>query len=161
MTAEAPELGGQIEGGTDNRNRLREWSVIAIGLLLGALSIAGAFVGSPGYLTGIGVGIVKCTRDIGGEVDAGLGLSVLSLSTILQYANNQRVFNFLHTITGRVSAADYLGVATIDPTTQNTQEVNTLTSLFDAVIELREADDGSREMRVVGIPDVPRTWVSF
>lgn len=119
------------------------------------------YVGSPGDLTGIGVGIVKCTRDIGGEVAAGLGLSVLSLSTILQYANNQRVFNFLHTITGRVSAADYLGVATIDPTTQDTQEVNTLTSLFDAVIELREADDGSREMRVVGLPDVPRTWVSF
>jgi KaiC/GvpD/RAD55 family RecA-like ATPase len=119
------------------------------------------YVGSPGDLTGIGVGIVKCTRDIGREVDAGLRLSVLSLSTILQYANNQRVFNFLHTITGRVSAADYLGIATIDPTTQDTQEVNTLTSLFDAVIELREADDGGREVRVVGVPDAPRTWVSF
>jgi archaellum biogenesis ATPase FlaH len=86
---------------------------------------------------------------------------VLSLSTLLQYADSQRVFNFLHTITGRVSAADYLGVATLDPTTQNPKETNTLTSLFDAVVELREADDGTREMRVVGLPDVPRTWVSF
>ncbi|QLD86084.1 hypothetical protein HWV23_10210 [Natronomonas halophila] len=119
------------------------------------------YVGSPGDLTGIGMGIVKCTRDIGREVEAGLRLSVLSLSTILQYADSQRMFNFLHTITGRVSAANYLGIATLDPTTQNTQEVNTLTSLFDAVVELREADDGTREMRVVGLPDAPRTWVSF
>jgi KaiC/GvpD/RAD55 family RecA-like ATPase len=119
------------------------------------------YVGSPGDLTGIGMGIVKCTRDIGREVEAGLRLSVLSLSTILQYANSQRMFNFLHTVTGRVSAANYLGVATLDPTTQDTQEVNTLTSLFDAVVELREADDGTRETRVVGLPDVPRTWVSF
>jgi hypothetical protein len=119
------------------------------------------YVSSPGDLTGIGMGIVKCTRDVGRDIDDGLRLSVLSLSTILQYANDQRVFNFLHTITGRVSAANYLGIATLDPTTQGTQETNTLTSLFDAVVEVREAEDGSREMRVVGLPDVPRTWVSF
>lgn len=119
------------------------------------------YVSSPSDLTGIGMGIVKCTRNVGPDISDGLRLSVLSLSTILQYANDQRVFNFLHTITGRVSAANYLGIATLDPTTQGTQETNTLTSLFDAVIEVREADDGNREMRVVGLPDVPRTWVSF
>jgi KaiC/GvpD/RAD55 family RecA-like ATPase len=119
------------------------------------------YVSSPGDLTGIGMGIVKCTRDIDSEVERGLRLSVLSVSTLVQYANSQRVFNFLHTITGRVSAAGYLGVTTLDPTTHDAQDVNTFTSLFDAVVELREADDGSREIRVVGWPEAPRTWHEF
>lgn len=119
------------------------------------------YVSSPGDLTGIGMGIVKCTRDIDSEVERGLRLSVLSVSTLVQYANSQRVFNFLHTITGRVSAAEYLGVTTLDPTAHDAQDVNTFTSLFDAVVELREADDGSREIRVVGWPEAPRTWHEF
>ena len=116
------------------------------------------YVSSPRDLTGIGMGFIKCTRDIGSDADRGLRLSVLSISTLAQYATAQRVFNFLHTVTGRVSAAEYLSVATIDPTTQDTQDVNTVTSLFDVVVELREADDGSREIRVVGWPETPRTW---
>jgi len=39
------------------------------------------YVSSPGDLTGIGMGIVKCTRDIDSEVERGLRLSVLSVST--------------------------------------------------------------------------------
>ncbi|QLD90153.1 hypothetical protein HWV07_14365 [Natronomonas salina] len=119
------------------------------------------YVGSPSDLTGIGMGIVKCTRDIGAGVDDGLRLSVLSLSTLLRYANADRMFNFLHTVTGRVSAAGYLGLATFDPTTHDASAANTLTALFDVVVELREADDGSREVRAVGHPGTPRTWQPF
>lgn len=119
------------------------------------------YVGSPGDLTGIAMGIVKCTRDIGPAVEDGLRLTVLSLSTLLRYANADRMFNFMHTITGRVSAADYLGLATLDPTMHDAATANTLSSLFDVVVELREADDGSREVRVVGHAGSPRTWRSF
>lgn len=119
------------------------------------------YVSSPGDLTGIGMGIVKCTRSLGVEVTGGLRLATLSLSTLVQYASLDRVFNFLHTVNGRVAAADYLGVATLDPTAHDSQDVNTLTSLFDAVVELREADDGSVEGRVVGWPEAPRTWQPF
>ena len=116
------------------------------------------YVGSPSDLTGIGMGIVKCTRDMGESVDNGLRLAVLSLSTLLRYSGPDRVFNFLHTVTGRVSAADYLGVATLDPSAHDPQDVNTLSSQFDVVVELREADDGGREVRVVGHHESPRTW---
>ena len=119
------------------------------------------YVSSPGDLTGIGMGIVKCTRHIGVGVDDGLRLATLSLSTLVRYATIDRVFNFLHTVNGRVAAADYLGVATLDPTVHDSQDVNTLTSLFDAVVELREADDGSVEGRVVGWRESPRTWQPF
>ena len=115
------------------------------------------YVASPGDLTGIGMGIVKCTRDMGESVD-GLRLGVLSLSTLLRYSDPDRVFNFLHTVTGRVSAADYLGIATLDPGAHDPQDVNTLSSQFDVVVELREADDDGREARVVGHHESPRTW---
>ena len=115
------------------------------------------YVASPGDLTGIGMGIVKCTRDMDESVD-GLRLGVLSLSTLLRYSDPDRVFNFLHTVTGRVSAADYLGIATLDPDAHDPQDVNTLSSQFDIVVELREADDVGREARVVGHHESPRTW---
>ena len=116
------------------------------------------YVASPGDLTGIGMGIVKCTRDMGESVDDGLRLAVLSLSTLMQYSDPDRMFNFLHTVTGRVSAADYLGIATLDPNAHDAQDVNTLSSQFDVVVELREADDVGREARVVGHHESPRTW---
>ena len=116
------------------------------------------YVSSAGDLTGLGMGLVKCTREIGTKIDTGVRLSVLSLSTLAKYASAQRLFNFVHTITGRVSAAEYLGVATLDPTTLEDQQTNTLTSLFDAVVELREADDGSLEIRVLGWPEASREW---
>jgi hypothetical protein len=116
------------------------------------------YVPSPGDLTGIGMGVVKCTRDMGESVDDGLRLAVLSLSTLLRYSDPDRVFNFLHTVTGRVSAADYLGVATLDPDAHDPQDVNTLSSQFDVVVELREADGVGREARVVGHHESPRTW---
>ena len=114
------------------------------------------YVTSPGDLTGIGMGIVKCTRDMGESVN-GLRIAVLSLSTLLRYSDPDRVFNFLHTITGRVSAADYLGIATLDPSAHDPQDVSMLSSQFDVVVELREADD-VREARVVGHHESPRTW---
>lgn len=119
------------------------------------------YVTSPNDLTGVGMGIVKCTREIGDDVDDGLRLSLLSLSTLLRYSDANRMFNFLHTITSRVSAADYFGVGTIDPTMHDTEDVNTLTSLYDSTVELREADDGSLEVRVVGHPDADRRWQPF
>jgi KaiC/GvpD/RAD55 family RecA-like ATPase len=119
------------------------------------------YVGSPGDLTGIAMGIVKCTRDLGQAVDDGLRLSVLSLSTLLRYSNADRMFNFMHTVTGRVSAADYLGVGSFDPSMHSGEAANTLTSLFDVVVEIREADDGSREIRVVGHAGSSRTWQQF
>ncbi|WP_336134420.1 PAS domain S-box protein [Natronomonas amylolytica] len=51
MTTETPRLGEQIEGEPVDRGSRRKWSVIGIGVLLGALSIAGAFVGTTGFDT--------------------------------------------------------------------------------------------------------------
>lgn len=116
------------------------------------------YVNSPNDLTGVGIGIVKCISDIGDTVRNGLGVGVLSLSTLLKYASEDRVFNFAHVMTGRISAAGYFCLWTLDTSSHDEQTVQTIRSQFDYVAELRETDSGPREMRVLGGDDDWRTW---
>jgi len=116
------------------------------------------WVSSPSDLTGVGMGVVKAGRDIGPDVPT--RVAVLSLSTILQYGTLDRTFNFTHVLAGRIAAEDRLGVFTMDPTTHEDRAVNSLTTLFDRVVELREAD-GTREGRVVGGPRGATAWTPF
>lgn len=116
------------------------------------------YVNSPNDLTGIGMGLAKCTNEIGADAGNGLGIGVLSLSTLLQYASEDRVFNFAHVMTGRVNAAGYLGLWTLDTSSHDDQTINTIRGQFDYVAELREVDSGEREMRILGGEDDWRTW---
>ncbi|MFB6120252.1 MAG: RAD55 family ATPase [Halobacteriaceae archaeon] len=116
------------------------------------------WVSSPGDLTGIGMGVVKAGRDIAAADPT--RVAVLSLSTILQYGSLDRTFSFTHVLSGRIAAEDRLGVFTLDPTTHEERAVNSLTSLFDRVCELRERD-GTREARVVGGPRGATAWKPF
>lgn len=101
-----------------------------------------ASVATPDDITGIGMAIVKCTRAIGDTASEGVRIGVVGLSTILQYTDQQRVFNFLHTLTGRISAAGYVGLFGLDPSVHDDQTVNTIMSQFDGAIRLTETDDG-------------------
>lgn len=115
-------------------------------------------VSSPSDLTGVGMGIAKCTNEIGTAARDGLGLGVLSLSTLLQYSSERRVFNFVHVMTGRVAAADYLGIWTVDTTSHDEQTVNTIRGQFDYVAEVRDTESGERELRMLGGENDWRTW---
>jgi len=116
------------------------------------------WVSSPSDLTGIGMGVVKAGRDI--DPDRQTRVAVLSLSTILQYGTLDRTFNFTHVLTGRIAAEDRLGVFTMDPSTHEDRAVNSLTTLFDRVVELRD-NEGAREARVVGGPRGATPWASI
>jgi hypothetical protein len=98
-------------------------------------------VGSPSDLTGIGIGWVKCARAIGDGATGGLRVGLLSISTLLQYVDADRVFNFLHILTGRISAAGYLGVFTLDPAIHEDATVNQIKAQFDGVVMLEESDE--------------------
>ncbi|RXK48616.1 DUF7504 family protein [Halorientalis pallida] len=63
-----------------------------------------------------------------------------SLTSLLQYADRDRVFRFLHTITSRCLAVDAAVHAHLDPVTQDDQTVATIATLFDAVV--RREDEG-------------------
>lgn len=60
--------------------------------------------------------------------------SIHTLNTLLQYANPQKVFRFLHTLTWQMSSATIETNYTIT-STESTQNIDTLQPLFDEVIK--------------------------
>jgi len=116
-------------------------------------------VSSPADLTGMGVAFTQAVDQMG--TPDRLRLGFVSISTLLQYVDAERAFSFLHVLSRRTSAAGYLGVYSIDPTTHEDRFVNVVTSIFDASIEIREDDDGTRELRIRGLPDVAPEWTPF
>jgi KaiC/GvpD/RAD55 family RecA-like ATPase len=115
-------------------------------------------VSSPADLTGMGVAFTQAVDGMG--TPDRLRLGFVSISTLLQYVDAERAFSFLHVLSRRTSAAGYLGVYSIDPTTHEDRFVNVVTSIFDAAIEIRERD-GERELRVRGLSDAAPEWTAF
>ncbi|MFD1634489.1 RAD55 family ATPase [Haloplanus ruber] len=115
-------------------------------------------VNSPADLTGMGVAFTEAVEAVGSPPRLRLGF--VSISTLLQYVDAERAFSFLHVLSRRTSAAGYLGVYSLDPTTHEDRFVNVVTSIFDAVIELRE-EDGNREVRVRGLSGMAPEWTAF
>ncbi|MFB6083208.1 MAG: hypothetical protein ABEJ94_03060 [Halorientalis sp.] len=64
-----------------------------------------------------------------------------SLTELLEAADRDRAFRFLHTITSRCRAVDAAVHAHLDPATQDEQTVTTVATLFDAVLR-REDGEG-------------------
>jgi hypothetical protein len=115
-------------------------------------------VSSPADLTGMGVAFTQAVDGMG--TPDRLRFGFVSISTLLQYVDAERAFSFLHVLSRRTSAAGYLGVYSIDPTTHEDRFVNVVTSIFDAAIEIRERD-GDRELRIRGLSGVPPEWTAF
>lgn len=102
-------------------------------------------VSSPGNLTDIGIKLSTFLGDW--EADGNrTALCFHSLTALLQYADLQRAYRFLHVLTGRVRATDGFAHYHMDPSAHDARTRNTLTTLFDAVAE-REGDGWSVEHR--------------
>ncbi|USZ66995.1 hypothetical protein NGM10_09665 [Halorussus salilacus] len=99
---------------------------------------------SPGDLTGLGIKlseVLKAWDSNDNETVACFD----SLTALLQYADLQTVYKFLHVLTGRFDAAGVTAHFHLDPDACDDQTVSTLTSLFDTVLELD--DDGEWAVR--------------
>jgi hypothetical protein len=91
---------------------------------------------APDDLTGVGIAV-------GRYLDRWQGSSVVcldSLTALLRRAEEDRVFRFLHTLTGRFVAADAAGHVHLDPSTQDERTVATLATLFDAVVRREDGE---------------------
>ncbi|GGL30444.1 hypothetical protein GCM10009037_12670 [Halarchaeum grantii] len=117
-------------------------------------------VSSPGDLTGIGIEFSEIARDAEAADIERLRVGFDSLSPLLMYVDLQRLFRFLHVFTSQIQSRDWLGLFAIDPDSHDQQEVNTISQLFDGMIEIRLGDDG-REARVRGVTDAPTDWVAL
>lgn len=118
------------------------------------------YVTDPGDLTGIGIGLTEYLRGFYDDgVPARVGLH--SLSTTLMYADLRRVFQFVHVLTGRIATSEFVGVFAIDSTVPDARDLEILKQPFDALVEVREAETGGREVRVRGAEFGPQEWTDY
>lgn len=123
--------------------------------------VATKSLSSPRDLTGISTAAAKLLQDFSDQGVSRVRHGLISVSTLLEYLDLDTVFKFLHIYTRRINDTQGLGIFTIDSTAHDPQMINTLTSEFDGVIELRQADTGGREMRIQGLADIADTWCTF
>ena len=118
-------------------------------------------VSSPVDLTGIGVKISQFFEEfyINKKYER-TRMCMNSLSTILMYSNIQTLFRFLHVFTGRVKAANALGIYVVEDEMHDPQTVATLKQLFDGMLEIRSDGDGQK-LRVVGLSPKPTPWFDY
>jgi hypothetical protein len=124
-------------------SRPRNATVLAVGESLGPVDVEGVTVqtvSSPSDLTGLGIEIGETLSAWDGE----LAVCFDSLTALLQYVDVETVYEFLHTITGQLYAADATAHFHIDPTAHDDQTVSSITSLFDAVVSV---GGGERQIR--------------
>lgn len=95
-------------------------------------------VSNPGDLTGIGIELGRFLSDWAAD-DNQLLLCFHTLTTLLQYAELQTAYQFVHVLTGRVRSSGGLSHFHLDPTAHDQRTRNALAGLFDAVVE-RESD---------------------
>jgi hypothetical protein len=110
---------------------------------LSSQSWAAKTVENPSDLTGIGIELSELLSGMAtaaGEEEQ-IAVCFNSVTSLLQYADLQRAFRFLHVVTGRVKTVGGVGHYHLDPDAHDSQTLATLKGLFDAVVEVEE--DGS------------------
>lgn len=100
-----------------------------------ASDVSMASVSDPGDLTGLGIKISQALSSWE-EDDNDLVLCFDSLTTLLQFADLRRVFQFVHVLTQRVESAGAYAHFHMDPGAHDEQSIATVRSLFDQVYEL-------------------------
>jgi hypothetical protein len=114
-------------------------------------------VASPRDLTGIGIALSGYMQDKHSADVDDVRIGLHTLSTLLMYTDLQPVYRFTHVITSRIDTAGFVGAFTLDTTSRDTETLNRLTQLFDALVEV-DQDETGRKLRVRGGSFGPRDW---
>ncbi|QPV62730.1 hypothetical protein I7X12_18700 [Halosimplex litoreum] len=101
-------------------------------------------VSDPTDLTGVGIAVGEWLR--ARDTDEEPVVCLDSLSTLLQYADPERAFRFLHGLRTQVRSADATAFVSVDPGAHDEATLGTFRALFDAVVTgesaTAETDDG-------------------
>jgi PAS domain S-box-containing protein len=118
-------------------------------------------VNSPIDLTGIGVKISQFFEDFYIKKNIqNIQFHINSLSTIMMYSNLQTVFRFLNVYTGRIRAAEALGIYVIDSGMHDERSIATLKQLCDGLIEVKSENDRNF-VRIAGSFIKPTPWFEY
>lgn len=99
------------------------------------------YISSPDDLTGMGIAVTQVLDGFGGPAPA---VCLDSLTVLLQYADVEQTFRFLHVLFRYLADAGASFHAHLDPATQEDQALSTLASLFDAMARY---EDGEWQVR--------------
>lgn len=117
---------------------------------------------SPENVTRIGVRFTELYEAFYEESDGGhAGVGLHSLSQIVMHADLKTVYQFLQVLVGQIRSAEWFGVAAIDASVIDEEDLQTIQHHFDGVVETRENEAGKRQYRVRGIEPQASNWVSF
>lgn len=99
------------------------------------------YVSSPDDLTGMGIAITQALEGFDGPAPA---VCFDSLTVLLQYADVEQTFRFLHVLSRYLADAGATFHAHLDPATQEDQTLSTLATLFDGMARY---EDGEWQVR--------------
>lgn len=89
-------------------------------------------VTTPSDLTTLGVRITECLADWDTRENTRETVVCFeSITTLLQYADRERTFKFLHVLTSHLASADATAHYHLDPTVPEEETLDMLTGLFD------------------------------
>jgi len=114
-------------------------------------------VSSAQDLTGIGMRYSTLYREFHEEGVEAVRTGLFSISTVLSLTELQTVSRFVHTLVGRVSKVDGLGVFLVDPAMHDERELRTISQFCDGRIDVREGP----ELRSQGFLGGAAEWVPF
>ena len=110
-----------------------------------------ATVGSPADLTGVGMTVSKLLETL--VVQQALDrvrLGLLSLNTMVMYADDERVVKFLHAMCRRVNAVDGFGLVVVHTDGFDERLDSQFEAFVDGAVEVRERDPDGVETRLRG-----------
>lgn len=115
----------------------------------------------PGDLTGIGIRFSKIYQQLHAAGHEKVRGGFVSVTTLLSFSELRTVSRFVHTVVGRIEGVGGLGVFLVDPESQDDRSISTIAQFCDAILEVRETDDGEHQLRIRGVPDQDREWREF
>jgi len=136
-----PERVTIIDARGDSRSVRRSTGAAADPAADGGFVPAVQRVDSPGDLTTVGVRATACLNAwAAAEGDARPLVCLDSISTLLQYADTDRAFEFLDALAGRFAVADAIAHYHVDPVAHDQETIETLTNIFDTVCEYENGE---------------------
>jgi hypothetical protein len=111
-------------------------------------------VESPGNLTGLEIAVNRVLDTFEGDQRATLCFD--SVTAFLQYVDLEDAYRYLHALIERLWAAGVVGHFHVDPGAHDEETLNSLTGLFDAVVDLgpETTADGTEGVAVRTSPGV-------
>ena len=109
-----------------------------------ATDVAVKSVSTPDDLTGLGITLSQALSTHEDPL-----VCFDSLSVLLQYVDRETAYEFLNAVTGHLYAADASALFHLDPNAHDTQTVDALGSLFDAIVECEDGEWSVRRERLL------------